>query len=471
MYEDCILLKPKVYAPGHLDHTLAVEFMDAPGQKAFSWISFNCRADKTTSEFLARHPRWRHDPTPFVLGVIQQIVWRIKVIDIPMRTRYHKEAGIRDESTGGETRITIRGEIVDEKKLQHWLLPIVNFSHTHVQDQLKLFYGQNPHLAPGRTTLESLMNEQHFKVAQKSVAESELRTRRRADFSTVENGVTAFIDESGDPGFADLMSEYTLSAIIVDDDKLDLFREAVREVPEKVWGRNFPLEVHYNKVPASKKESVRCEFADAISKFGVEIRCFSSLKLNYLRYLMRCHAEARFGEEEPIDFSLQEYIDDPSSNIQYGFISLILEEAVSHICIEHLTQGRSARFCHDRKRSSWMNRALNSGFELALENVSSFSSSFYGKDLSFPSELTTPNSRDEPLLWVSDWVSNEVGKWSKGIDLSQELSNLGDRFLVIGYDDDGIKRGTRTLGGTSDFEFGEIPRHIRNLARDRPANA
>jgi len=467
MCEECTFRRPPNHIPGLVDHTLRVEFMDNQGGSVMSWISFHCHADHEVAAFLIKHPRWSHDPTPLVLGIIQQIVWKIKILEIPMGKIYeHERIGVKDTNTGGFIYIDIKACIIDETKLQNWLLPVVNFANTHIVYQIKSFYDNHSCLIPDNSSINTLISEYMRKEDIRHQFDKSSQIANRANFLPASVGFSAFLDESGNSGFSDTMSHYTVVAVIVRQDKESSLRDSIRRALFTVWGRNSPAEIHYNSVPNSKKQTVRIEFAKIVQQHDAMVLCFSVLKLNYLKYLLRCHAESRPQEKYPIDIDLNDYLTDPTTNMQYGFLSLLQEELVSHICIDNLKKGCSVTFNHDKKRNEWMNRALQSGFNNALNNVDRFSQSFFGEKLSFPSQLLLPHSVDEPILWIADWIANEVGKWPHGSELSAELLGLGDNFQVIGYDNSGVKRITRVLGEPSLDEFPEIPRNINKLARD-----
>lgn len=466
IYEECNWQYPGIYAPGLVDHSLRITFMDKPGGQVFSWVSFHCTADRKVAEFLVQHPRWSHDPTPLLLGIIQEVVWKLKILDISMGQLYEQEVDVKDTNTGGITYVSIQGRIIDEKRLQNWLLPIVNFANTHIVDQVKLFYSRHPHLIPTGSSLTGLVEDSLRKREQKLGHDEKARKNHQTSFVPANAGVRVFMDESGDVGFRDLISNYTVAAMIIHEDELDDLRKEVSSIPSAIWGSIPPNEIHYNRIPASKKKKVRRAFCNAIVDHDACVLCLSTPKMNYLKYLLRCHAESRLQQEHPMDIVLTEYLENSSVNIKYNFLSLLSEEVVSHACIDNLREGRYAIFSHDKKRNEWMNRALKSGFGRGQDNVRAFSLTYFGEDLSFPSSLELPYSTDEPLLWIPDWIANEVGKWPYGDDLSEELTDLADRFLVIGYDVAGVKRGTSILGKPAEYEFPEIPRDIRQLGGD-----
>ncbi|MCR4289035.1 MAG: hypothetical protein NUV86_02090 [Candidatus Scalindua sp.] len=466
IYEQCNWQCHGIYAPGQVNHSLRVTFMDKPGGQVLSWVSFYCTVDKKAAEFLAQHPRWSHDPTPLLLGIIQEVVWKVKILEVPMRKLYEQETGVKDINTGGITYVRIQARIIDEKMLQNWLLPVVNIANTHILDQIKHFYSNHPHLIPTGSTITELLEDALHKHEQKMGHDEIVRRNNLNSFVPANDGVRVFMDESGDVGFRKLISHYTIAAIIIHEKELDDFRKEILSVRSAIWGINPPNEIHYNKISRSNKKKVRRAFCNAIVNHNANVLCFSTLKTNYLMYLLRCHAEYRPQEEYPIDIALTEYIADPSVNITYNFLSLLLEEVVSHVSIENLRKGRNVIYSHDKKRNEWMNRAPNTGFKRGQENVQGFSLAYFGKDLSFSSSLDLPHSTDELLLWIPDWVANEVGKWPYGNDLSEELADLTDRFILIGYGDDGVKRGTSILGQSSKYEFPEIARDIRQLGGD-----
>jgi hypothetical protein len=466
IYEECNWQYPSIYAPGLVDHSLRITFMDKPGGQVLRWVSFHCTANRKTTEFLEQHPRWSHNPTPLLLGIIQEVVWKLKILEIPIRKLYEQKTSVKDMNTGGITYINIQARIIDEKMLQNWLLPIVNFANTHILDQIKLFYSDHPHLLPTGRTLTVLREDFLRKHDQKLDHDEKVRRNHRNSFVPANVGVRVFMDESGDVGFRNLMSHYTVATIIIRENELDDFRKEVLSIRSAIWGSTPPNEIHYNRIPSSKKKKVRRAFCNAIANHDANVLCLSTPKMNYLRYLLRCHAEFRPQQEHPMDIVLTEYIANPSVNITYNFLSLLSEEVVSHACIYNLREGRYAIFSHDKKRNEWMNRALKSGFDRGQDNVRAFSLAYFGEDLSFPSSLDLPYSTDEPLLWIPDWIANEVGKWPYGNDLSEELTDLADRFLAIGYDANGVKRSTSVLGRPTESEFLEIPRDIRKLGGD-----
>ena len=69
------------------------------------------------------------------------------------------------------------------------------------------------------------------------------------------------------------------------------------------------------------------------------------------------------------------------------------------------------------------------------------------------------DSENEPCLWPADWISGEVRGWqvSQG-RLSQAFNRISGRLYFLSYDDDGIKVGGCSLGGTEETSFPDLPR-------------
>lgn len=459
MYEHCYMGQRNGLSPNVMDHIFVVDFEEYINGPKISTIRFYLTADEMGQKFINDHPTWKRNCTPLGLFVLQEWFWKIKILEIEQNIKFKLTGGV-EHTGGGCIFIEVEAEIFDTNQLQNWLLPIVNFTNTHILDQLHAFYEEHPEILPSGARRDKIFKEFYDQIDVKRGISEENQRLRLKEYKPPTGSLAVFADESGDIGFKKLWDSYITTYCIIPEQSLEKVRSSLEEIIEKCWPNTKPDELHFNKIPEKKREAVLELIAKVVKGNDVKLLCFEAQKEFYLKYLIRCQAEFRRREEIPVNVVLTELLGNPKANVKFNFLSLLFEEAIAHIGIDSIRMEKNLKVFHDRKKAFWMNEALENGVEASKDMIKSFSADFYGKEICPTIEFSIVDSHEVACLWISDWVSREVSKWITGAEFTKQFKSIQDSILYIGFDNNGVKRGTKELGKPTDIEFPDIPRDI-----------
>ncbi|HEV2331410.1 MAG TPA: hypothetical protein VGY56_21720 [Verrucomicrobiae bacterium] len=386
---------------------------------------------------------------------LHQWFWKIKFVEVDGHLEI--DGGGVDPKVG---TTFIHAEF-DDFEEGRWLVPLVNLANTHLLDQLRQFYKDDPKAFPSPERITRIMDEELKKRAnQKKATELEQIKRQRLIQKTEQN-VRIFIDESGDVGFAAVHDVYVYAPVAVKNEMYASVVAELRGLLSKHWGENAPKEIHMSAVPASMREEIQNDFARIILKYDIRILCCAMSKWPFLKHLFRCHAEARFHEEMPLNIAWAELVADKEYFLQANFLAITVEEVVAGLAIDFLVNGISAEFYHDRKHRVWMNNALQLGFKKGIEAARKHAENFFGLPLVPPMKFAVADSEIEACLWLSDWLANELRAWFYHQPLSSAFEKAKQNIRFVGFDEHGVKHTSREIGGHSDEELPDLPREIR----------
>jgi hypothetical protein len=323
------------------------------------------------------------------------------------KTKEVVEGGLHDPSIG-KTFIRAEFENFEEGT---WFAPLVNIANTHIYDQLAQFYKDSPHAKTTAARIPQILADERSKADAKRRADLIAQMDRRHLLKTPTRNVKVFIDESGDVGFQNIRDVYVFAPVIVPDGKHTLVTNFVDGLRAKHWGESAPMEIHMSQVPVSKRAAVRADFATVIKENDISILGCIIEKEAFIKHLFRCHTAARRTEEGPLNVSWDELINDKSYYLQANTLATTVELVVMHLALDFLTSGTAAVFTHDRKHRTWMNEALDLGFSRGVEEAKKIAQSFFGVGTAPAVSFAVADSRSEPCLWLSDWISNELRAW------------------------------------------------------------
>lgn len=458
-HEHCLLTPHFPANPKRVGHAFCVfweEYKDGP---AFCGFEIQIDCNRYAQLFINSHPQWKRNCIPFILGELKAYLLELKTIEVPLGPPTIIEGGVTDS---GDERIylsfKITAQILNPKRIQNWLLPIANMA-AHIDDQMVRFYQTHPECIPSPSRMGKVLAEHREKVLKLA---HEKQSRQNAEYAKIRpaNGKwLLFADESGDPGFKDWFSSYITVVCCIEEDKVPLVRKDLNALLKKHWP-SPPPEIHFSKISKEKREALTVDLAQCIKEHGIKVYCFEAIKVNYLKYLVRCEAELNKDDETPVKTNIIEMTKDAKANVIFNFLSLSIEEIVGHIGSEALSAARNVHIIHDRKHRSWMNEAIEGGVKKGAELIRSFSEGKYGHKIAPTINCEIKPSHQEPCLWLSDWIANEVGNWNKGVEFSPALESCIGSFIFIGYDQAGIKSGTYRPGTLSHIQFPDIPRQI-----------
>ena len=447
---------------------MEIDFHKFYGGPIFSKIKIEIDCNRYTQLWLNTHPTYKIDCKPLLLFTLKDFLLEHKLAQAPYgRIEVVNAASVDKRDPRLETYFTISLEILDVTILQNWLMPLANLANSHIDDQLRAFFIRHPECRPTKQRTNHILKEQKMLLESDAKAEEVLRRSRREKLPQKNGAVHLFADESGDPGFKDWESCYLTSVAVVDESKTSSLRKELLDLIPKYWKGKFPTELHFSKIPASKKEAVAADIARLVNTFDVKIYCFEAIKSHYLKYLLRCEAEFNRNEELPVKTLITSLPSNPKANIVFNFLSLLTEELVAHVGNDALTWGKDMHLFHDRKHRSWMNDALNAGVTRGIKLIKTSSAKNYGALLAPTTEFTLANSEQEPCLWIADWFCSEIIAWQKGANFSSALESCLQNAIFIGYDNLGKKASAKRPGGEIIEEFPDTPREIP-IATDAP---
>jgi hypothetical protein len=457
IYEACFSGSCHPEHPEILDHMFQVEFQDAQTRVALRRARFYVRGDDRTQAFLAAHPQWRLGCWPFGLFVLKDWMWHVKFIDVPERCRV-LESGVDDPKIG---RSYIRAELEIFENHDGWMLPLFNLANTHVLDQLSAFYQQNPTATPRQERIELVMSEERTRQ-EKALQEHRREQQERASLVPAQSGRSwVFIDESGDPGVKNLHSVYVFSAVLVPDAVAETVRAELRAVLRR-WPQNAPAEIHMTAAPEALRPAVMDDLAKVIIRHNLRVVVFVVHKWYLVKNLLRRHAEARRADDNPLTLPWEEYLKNPAYRFRFNFLSVMIQEVVSHLSLDFTLRGYAGDFRHDRKHVPWMNDALRHGFTTGLQLAAHDADVIFGKNLVPASTFDIADSHAEPCLWLSDWISWEMRNWSVSAvpDFSPSFRSTIPNMLFVSYDENGVKVVGREPGGHADNSLPDFPREF-----------
>jgi hypothetical protein len=282
--------------------------------------------------------------------------------------------------------------------------------------------------------------------------------------------MAAFIDESGDIGLKKPGSLYITTATVFDSRDLPAVRTELRQIITDNWDGTQPDELHFSKIPKSKRPAVLSALASCLADHHGRVVVSTGQKDNFLTHLLRCEAEHRRDEETPIITHWPDVLVDTNGQTGRMMLMLLVEDLIAHVGAQALHEGASLAVCHDRKHKEWMNDALSEGFERSRSTIPHIAEVIYGKALCPQLSFKLEHSPAEPCLWLSDWVAWEAGRWARGKALSSAFQDCVTLMTFLHFDDIGRRVQTRELGGAVINYFPDYSRDIQSLCRKRVNN-
>jgi hypothetical protein len=437
-----------------LDDLLEITFIHVPTSRVLKRARFYLRADDATHNWIRGHPTFSRGCWPVGLFLLHDWMWTKKFIDV--ESRKITDGGMVDPNVG---TTYIRAELENFED-GVWFAPLVNFANTHLFDQLKQFYADSPEAQTDPQRIPQIIATERAKAAGKQQQTAIAQAQRQHLIQKPNRNVRVFIDESGDVGFRQIDDVYVFAPVIVPDQRYERVATALKDLRAKHWGANPPAEIHMAKIGESKRTAVRRDFAQIVNDNAIEIIGCTIEKRAFIKHLFRCHAAARVSEEYPLDLTWLELINDRNYRLQATTLGTTVELVILQLAIEFLRNGTSAVFTHDRKHREWMNNALNAGFERGLSEAKKLARAFFGLDIAPSLGFSVTDSKDEPCLWLSDWIS-ELRAWSFHRPFSPELESIKPHMTFLGFKDDGVKCASKDIGGYADREFPDLPRELR----------
>lgn len=459
IYESCLQLR-KTTQPDVLDDLLEIRFIHVPTRKVLKRTRFFVTADDPTSAWIRSHPTFQRGCWPFGLMALHQWFWQIKFVEVEGKETI--EGGIVDPKVG---TTTIRAEF-DDFEGEGWLVPLVNLANTHLLDQLRQFYKDAPTAFPTPQRISDVMAAEMKKFEEKHKALALEQTKRQRLIQVPTEKVRIFIDESGDIGFREVQDVYAFAAVIVPEGKHAKMVEELRGLLAKHWGKNAPREIHMSETPVGKKGAVCEDLARVVTDNDVRVLCFGMEKWPFIKHLFRCHAEARFTEELPLNLTWHDLTTDKDFFLQANFLALTVEELVSGLAIDFLVNGVTADFYHDRKYRVWMNEALGLGFKRGIGTAKKLAQDYFGLSIVPKITFAIADSESEPCLWLADWIANELRAWCDQQPFSNAFEKAKRNIRFVAFDEHGVKHSGKDIGGYGEETFPDLPREI---TRGNPA--
>ena len=449
--------------PDVLDDLLEITFTHVPTQTMLKRMRFHIWADEGTAAWVRSHPTFRRGCWPIGLYNLHDWMWDIKFVEVDGKKVI--EGGSVDPKIG-TTYIRAEFENFEDGV---WFAPLVNIANTHIFDQLKQFYIDQPGAKTSPARIPKIMAEELAKFAAKEKATSKAQLERRRLLRTPSRTVRVFIDESGDVGFQQIQDVYVFAPVIVPEDCYREVSSQIDNLRKKHWGTNAPSEIHMTEVPESKRAAIRADLAQIVSEHKIAIIGCVFEKKSFIKHLFRCHAVARYSEEMPLNLTWNDLINDRSYFLQANTLATTVEVLVTHIALDFLTTGTTAVFTHDKKHWQWMNNALDLGFRRGLDEGRKLAEAYFGVSTAPTASFNVANSESEPCLWISDWVSNELRAWCFNKPLSPELESIKPQMTFLGLRNDGVKCSSRDIGVLAETEFPDLPRPLRRGDPTKPA--
>jgi hypothetical protein len=135
------------------DFEFEVRLEDPKNGKLINRVSIVIHADHQVRQFVQTHPLWRNDPRPFLLMNIQELMWSLKLLRTEYKNPHKQQIGVAFKQ-GGTLHFDIKAEVFVDFGGTH-IIQLVNYANTHVLDQLREVYKQNPEAEPSGEYIET----------------------------------------------------------------------------------------------------------------------------------------------------------------------------------------------------------------------------------------------------------------------------------------------------------------------------
>jgi len=264
---------------------------------------------------------------------LHQWFWKIKFLEV--KGHLEIDGGSFDPKVG---KTLIHAEF-DDFENGIWLVPLVNLANTHLLDQLRQFYKDVPHAFPRPERIATVMDEEFKKRERQKRATEIQQIKRRLLIRKPDHKVRIFIDESGDAGFAGNNDVYVYAPVVVSEENYGIVISELKSPLSKHWSPTPPAEIHMSAVPAAKREDIQMDLARIIIDNDIRILCFVMEKQAFIKHLFRCHVEARFTEEVPLNITWHELVNDKEFYLQSNFLATTVEEVAAGLAIDFLVSG------------------------------------------------------------------------------------------------------------------------------------
>jgi hypothetical protein len=454
-YERCSLVPIK--GKGELpDFLFRINTEHGQGGPLLLSVELFLRPDSGLWRFANNHPQWKKDVRPLLLMLVQDIFWKFKILDCGKEPLKIRGRNADPKHQGG-----LDFELVARRFCEGddaTLVSLANYTNTHVIDQLQAVYAQNPSVRWTEERAAEIKAKFYEDFAEKKQRSELQRKERLSRWTRSAQKQIYFIDESGDLGFRDLNAHFLYTACGTEFSASMSMGAALQEILDSEWGRTKPNELHFNKIPESKRARIFTRVADCFEFHGGTAICYAMPKRELLKYFLRCEAETRRLEEQPIITNLFDLFSRRENHPGSYFLSLCAQEMSVFLGTQCVLRGQDFEIVHDRKHWGWMNEALTKGFERAKDDLNAISLDIFGASVEVNSSFRLEDSKDQPCLWISDWIGWEVGRWLRGEELSEAMKRALQAIRIITFDGYGQKVECGGLGGKVISEFPDWPR-------------
>lgn len=464
-HEGCELV-PIPTKTGLPDFRLQIWMEDASSGQHLTRLTISVHPDEEVWSHYLNHPLWKCDPRPLVIESLREVMWKVKLCRAEPESPFQIKMAVQYRQ-GGTINMILKAEVLYDSG-GSTILHLVNYANTHLLDLHKKLFRQIPNAKPILKHFIRLKAEYDAELEARHSLRREEKKKLLSSRPTNTGELAVFIDESGDIGLRTPVELYISTATVLPSTNLHTVRDELKSIIVDNWpGNSQPNELHFSKIPETKLPSVLSAMASCLCNNAGYVTVSTGRKDNFLFHLLRCEAENRRTEDTPVVTHWSDVLESPDSQAGRMMLTLLAEDLVTHVGIQALQKGKSLRLCHDRKHKEWMNEALSDGFERSKTAIAAAAEMSYGTRLYPEMSFELRHSQDEPCLWLSDWISWEVGRWFHGESLSSAFGKCAKMMTFLHYDDIGTKVETQTLGGNVSTEYPDYPRDIQNLCRRR----
>jgi hypothetical protein len=372
------------------------------GRGRNSYAEFFVQADARVQAYLDDHPTFSKDAWPAGLVTLGDWMWGIKYLEVDAKRHY--EGVVIDAHTGGQVKIDANFCRVDG---HGWFVPLVNWANTHIPDQLAARFAETPAAVPDPARIPIPRAEAAERRHSQEISRLYRQIRNRTLLIRSGPDLNVFVDESGDTGLRNLATVYCFSAVIVEAEQAEALRTELKAA-RGLWRHSSPREIHFIRIPERLRESVGSSFARAVQERVSSVHCYIFEKWGFLKHLLRNHAEARRAEEDPFNLRWEE-LKDPRYATQAALLAKSTERVVIDLGFELIRNGSAGTVTHDRKHVAWMNQAIEEGFKMGREHSARLAQEAFGDVPAAPCKFALADSVSEPIFWLSDWISYELG--------------------------------------------------------------
>ena len=426
---------------GFYEHCLTIKSFYSDSQELISELEVIVFVNEECIDYIKRKSIYC-ESSLFLLARIRDMFLREKMVAAEYNSSKEYKFAEKDKHSNAIIYFIVNAKVYFSTGNPTIL--IANYANTHIKDQINIRIDQFISKYKFSPLREKLIKQFYYETN----VENQLKFKQEQEkaLKNLEESSCAkhiYIDETGDLSQKNEDSFYAICSVILDAEKILSVREDLLKIQKKYWPQS-PNKIHFTKLAnpqrRNKLEKVAKEFLNVLKKNLGKSTIMIIPNIYFLKYLLRCESDMNSNEERPISTDFSILLSKEKNGVNNKILEISIEEIISHLILCSLKKGISYNIIHDRKNKPWMNDALKFGFEHSREYLCEITSNIYGLSIVPEMNFQTIPSKEEPCLWLSDWLAWEIGNLLRGGTATDAFIGAQDIIEdIIVYDEEGKK--------------------------------